>query len=451
LDSKSGSGAAREQWGSRLGFILAAAGSAIGLGNIWRFPYLAGKNGGAVFVVIYLLITVFIGLPVMMAEFSIGRAAQKSPVLAFKALKVSPLWSLIGWLAVFAGGFFTLSFYNGVGGWTIKYMIESLGGLMPLAAEGKSGDFFGAFIGYRYQVVLFQVVFMTLTSAIVFGGIGKGIERACKVMMPTLLVILIILIVRSVTLEGAEAGIEFYLKPDMSKLTGEAVLDALGQSFFSLSLGLGIMLTYGSYIGKDERLPSAAVWTTSLDTAIALLAGLAIFPAVFAMGLEPGQGAGLSFVTLPAVFAKMPGGMFFSFLFFMLLFFAAITSSMSLLEVATAFAIEKLGMTRSKAILLMGTIIILLGVPSALSLSGAPKIAGKDFFDAIEYLCNNVMLPAGSFLASIFVGWFWLEPARDELTNGSKIPAPWLNAWIWCVRVVAPLAIACIFVAGLKW
>jgi NSS family neurotransmitter:Na+ symporter len=434
-----------------VGFILAAAGSAIGLGNIWRFPYLAGKNGGAAFVVIYLVITLFIGLPVMMAEFAIGRAAQKSPVLAFKTLKVNAFWSVIGWLAVFAGGFFTLSFYNVVGGWTIKYMIESLGGLLPLAAEGKSGDFFGAFIGNRYQVVLFQVVFMALTTAVVLGGVGKGIERACKVLMPALFVILIVLIVRSVTLPGAGAGIEFYLKPDLSKLTGGAFLDALGQSFFSLSLGLGIMLTYGSYTGKDERLPSSAVWTTSLDTLIALLAGLAIFPAVFAMGLEPGQGAGLSFVTLPAVFAKMPAGKFFSFLFFLLLFFAAITSAMSLLEVAVAFAIEKLGMTRPRALVVMGVVIILLGVPSALSLSGEPKIAGKDFFDAIEYLCNNVMLPAGSFLASIFVGWVWLEPARDELTNKGKLSAPWWNAWVWCVRVAAPAAIAYIFVMGLKW
>jgi NSS family neurotransmitter:Na+ symporter len=253
------------------------------------------------------------------------------------------------------------------------------------------------------------------------------------------------------TLEGSEAGLEFYLKPDLSKVTGATFLDALGQSFFSLSLGLGIMLTYGSYIGKDERLPSSAVWTTSLDTLIALLAGLAIFPAVFAMGLEPGQGAGLSFVTLPAVFAKMPGGMFFSFLFFLLLFFAAITSAISLLEVAIAFAMERLDMTRSRALLIMGAVIVLLGIPSALSLSGAPKIAGKDFFDAIEYLCNNVMLPVGSFLTSIFVGWFWLEPARKELTNDGKLPAPWLNAWIWCVRVVAPVAIAYIFVTGLKW
>lgn len=451
MSSSSGNGQQREQWGSRIGFILAAAGSAIGLGNIWRFPYLVGKNGGAAFVVVYLLITVFIGFPVMLAEFSVGRAAQKAPVAAFNAIRVNPFWSLIGWLATLAGGFFTLSFYNVVGGWTIKYMVASLTGLMDVAASGKSGDFFGAFIGQSYQVVFFQLAFSALTMLIVLGGIGKGIERACKVMMPALFVIMIILIARSVTLPGAGAGIEFYLKPDFSKLNGAVFLDALGQSFFSLSLGLGIMLTYGSYVGKDEALPSAGIWTASLDTLIAFLAGFAIFPAVFAMGFEPGSGAGLSFVTLPAVFAKMPAGHIFSFLFFLLLFFAAITSAMSLMEVATAFAIEKYNMTRTKAVWTMGLIIIALGVPSAISLTGAPAIEGKIFFDAVEYLCNNVLLPVGSFLLCLFVGWVWLKPACRELTNEGKLAFSWMNAWIWCIRVVAPVAIAYIFVTGLKW
>ncbi|GHS87992.1 transporter [Synergistales bacterium] len=443
--------AKREHWGSRVGFIMAAAGSAIGLGNIWRFPYLVGKDGGAAFVVIYLIITLFIGLPVMIAEFAIGRAAQKAPVLAFKALNVSPFWSLIGWMGTIAGGFLTLSFYNVVGGWTIKYIISSLTGLMEIADAGNSGDFFSSFIGQSYQVIVFQALFLAITMGVVIGGVSKGIERACKVLMPTLFVIMIILIIRSVTLPGAEAGLKFYLSPDFSKLTGETFLDALGQSFFSLSLGLGIMLTYGSYIGKEEQLPSSSAWTAGLDTVIALLAGLAIFPAVFAMGFEPGSGAGLSFITLPAVFAKMPAGMIFSFLFFLLLFFAAVTSSMSLLEVAAAFAIEKFHMTRKEAVYGVGFIILVLGIPSATSLAGGPKIYGKDFFDAAEYVCNNVLLPLGSFLASVFVGWFWLPQAIKEITNDGKLKFGWLNTWIWCVRFVAPLAIAYIFYAGLKW
>jgi NSS family neurotransmitter:Na+ symporter len=447
----------REHWGSRIGFILAAAGSAIGLGNIWRFPYLVGKNGGATFIVVYLAITAIIGLPVMLAEFAIGRAAQKVPAGAFTALKVSPFWSVIGWMGTLAGGFLTLSFYNVIGGWTIKYMIASFSGLTEVAATAEtSGAFFGAFLGEQSQVILFLILFMAVSMFIVLGGVGKGIERACKVMMPLLFVIMIALIVRSVTLPGAEAGLDFYMKPDWSKLKDPAMyLDALGQSFFSLSLGLGIMITYGSYLGKEERLPSAGLWTAVLDTVIALLAGFAIFPAVFAMGFEPGAGVGLTFITLPAVFAKMPGGMYVSFLFFLLLFFAAVTSAMSLLEVATAFAIEKFNLKRSDAVWVVGVIIILLGGYSALSLSGPPKITingvSKDFLDAMDYLCNNVFLPVGSFLVCIFVGWFWLDGARNELTNEGKLPFGLMNAWIWSVRVVAPIAIAYIFYMGLAW
>jgi NSS family neurotransmitter:Na+ symporter len=242
----------REQWGSRVGFILAAAGSAIGLGNIWRFPYLVGKNGGAAFILVYLVIIVFIGLPAMLAEFTIGRAAQKSPVSAFKALGVHPFWSVIGWMGTIGGGFLVLSYYNVIGGWTIKYMISSFTGLMETAATAdQSGAFFGNFLGEQAQVVFFQVLFMAASMIIVLGGIGKGIERACKVMMPLLFIILLVLIVRSVTLPGAEAGLDFYLNPDWSKLKDPALyLDALGQCFFSLSVGLGIMITYGSYLGK---------------------------------------------------------------------------------------------------------------------------------------------------------------------------------------------------------
>ena len=446
MSDESGKALTREQWGSRVGFILAAAGSAIGLGNIWRFPYLVGEYGGAIFVLIYLLINVFIGLPVMLAEFSIGRAAQKSPVDAFRALNVSPLWGVIGWLGTLTGGFLVLSYYNVIGGWTIRYMIESLIGLMDLAAEGKSEEFFLSFVGMRHQVVAYQALFLAATMFFVTSGIGKGIERACKFMMPALFIILLILIVRSLTLPGAGAGLEFYLMPDLSKLSGKSVLAALGQSFFSLSLGLGIMLTYGSYLGREERIPSAATWTAVLDTLIALLSGFAIFPAVFAMGLKPGAGPGLTFITLPAVFAEMPMGMFFSFLFFLFLFFAAVTSSMSLMEVSTTFAIEKFKLKRSDAVWLMGVIIFLLGGYSAISLAGEPKVAGKDFLDAVDYFCNNICLPLGSFLVCLFVGWFWLEPALKELSNDGKLEARWwLKGWIWCVRVVAPIAILIIF------
>ena len=441
----------REQWSSRATFIMAAAGSAIGLGNIWRFPYLVGMNGGAAFVIIYILLSVVIGSTVMIAEFTVGRAAQKSTVSAFHVLAKNPFWQVIGWMAMLCGGFVIFSYYGIVGGWTIKYMLISFTGLMADASAGKSGEVFAGFVGRPYEMVLYQCIFMLLSILIVVGGIGKGIERACKVMMPALFVILLVLIFRSVTLPGAEKGIEFYLKPDFSKINGASVLAALGQSFYSLSLGMGIMTTYGSYISKEERLPVCAGWIISMDTMIALMAGLAIFPAVFAMGIEPGSGPGLTFVALPSVFAKMPGGAFFSFLFFLLLFFAAVTSAMSLLEVAVSFGIDTLKMGRAKATWLMGIVITVLGVPSAFSLSGAPKIAGKDFFDAMNYLSDSIMMPIASILLCVFVGWFWLDEAQIQLTNENTYHFRLMKAWIFCLKFIAPIAIAIIFIKGLKW
>jgi NSS family neurotransmitter:Na+ symporter len=387
----------------------------------------------------------------MMCELSVGRASQKAPYLAFSSVGANPVWNVIGWAGIITGGFLVLSYYNVVGGWTLKYMYESLAGLMTIAGNGESGQFFGEFISHKAEVVTYTVLFMACVMLIVGGGVGGGIERACKIMMPALFLILIVLITRSMSLPGSEAGVKFYLEPDFSKLTRKSFLDALGQAFFSLTLGLGAMMTYGSYLKKDENLPSAAVYACGLDTLIALMAGLAIFPAVFAMGFEPGAGVGLTFITLPGVFAKMPYGTVFSFLFFLLLFFAAITSAMSLLEAAVAFSMEKFKMTRKDAVLVMGIMIILMGGYSAISLSGDPKVfapwAGKtlDFFDFVDEFCNNFMLPLGSLALCIFVGWAWLSPACKEVTNDGKLSFSWLGAWVWCVRVVAPAGIIVIF------
>ncbi|EFQ23365.1 sodium:neurotransmitter symporter [Aminomonas paucivorans DSM 12260] len=444
-------GADREQWGSRFGFIMAAAGSAIGLGNIWRFPYLAGMNGGGAFVVIYLLLVLSIGVAVMLAEMAIGRSAGLNAVGAFKKLK-GGAWPLVGWMGVIAG-FLILSFYGVVAGWTIAYMIKSFTpGFLEAAAAGKAGDLFGAFVSNPGQVVAYQALFMFATIWIVYRGIGGGIEKYCKLMMPALFIILLILIARAVTLDGAGKGLEFYLKPDFSKVTGGTVLAALGQGFFSLSLGMGCMITYGSYLSKKEVLPSAAITVVSLDTSAAFLSGLAIFPAVFAFGMEPASGPGLTFITLPSVFAKMPMGAVFSFLFFLLLFFAAITSSISLLEVCVAYFKDELGWSRAKASWVLGLVIFVLGVPSALSLGGHfPKIAGKDFLDAVDFFSSNVLLPLGGIFISLFAGWVWLDSARKEVTNQGSHSFALEVAWIWVCRVVAPLAIAWIFVKGLKW
>ncbi len=455
--SGKGSGNHRGLWSSKFGFIMAAAGSAVGLGNIWRFPYITGKYGGAAFVLVYLVIIFVIGASVMLAEFSLGRAGRLNAVGSFRCLaeKVDPqfkrFWPLVGWVGVLAGTLI-LSYYAVIGGWTIAYMVKSFTGLMGEAGAGKAGDIFGAFVSDWKMVVFYQVAFMAIAIWIVYQGIGKGIEKYCKVMMPGLFLILIILIFRSVTLEGAEKGLNFYLSPDFSKITGESFLAALGQAFFSLSLGMGIAMTYGSYIPKDQNLVTSVGMVTVIDTAVALLAGLVIFPAVFAFGVEPGAGPGLTFVTLPSVFAQMPAGHVFSALFFLLLFLAAMTSAISLLEVSVSYVVDQMGLPRGLSTLYMGIAITLVGVPSSMSLGGHfPKIFGKDFLDAMDFLTNNVMLCLCALFTVLFAGWLWYKDARAEITVNGKYPFALYTPWIWVCRVIAPAAIGYIFVMGLKW
>ena len=440
----------REQWGSRFGFIMAAAGSAVGLGNIWRFPYITGKYGGAAFVLIYLAVVIIIGSSVMLAEFAIGRNAQSDAVGSFRKLG-GGLWPLVGWMGFFCG-FVILSYYSVIAGWTVAYMVKSFGTLMASAAAGKAGDVFGAFVSDPVQSISYHLIVMAMVGGIVYKGISGGIEKSCKILMPSLFIILLVLIVRSVTLPGAGAGLEFYLKPDFSKITSEAVLAAVGQGFFSLSLGMGCMITYGSYLGKKEYLPTTASTVVFLDTAVAILAGFVIFPAVFAFGIEPGAGPGLTFVTLPAVFAKMPFGMFFSFAFFLLLFIAALTSAISLLEVVVTYAIDQLKWSRAKASIVMATAIALLGIPSALSVGvHIPQIAGKDFLDAADFLTNNIIMPLGGIFISVFVGWVWADGAKAEVTDNGRVVFPMYTVWLWTCRVIAPVCIAVIFFKGLKW
>lgn len=438
----------REQWRSKIGFIAAAAGSAIGLGNVWRFPYLVGMNGGAAFVIVYVILAVTVGITVMLAEFCLGRAMRLNAVSALKAATKNPIWRAAGWSGVLAGGFVILSYYGIIAGWTIRYMIGSFTGLMEVAAAGGSGEELGGFLGNTPSVVGYQAAAMLITTIIVATGIGRGIERACKVMMPALFVLLLILIVRAVTLPGASAGLEFYLKPDFSKLTGKSVLDALGQSFYSLSLGMGIMVTYGSYIKKGEKLHTSGMFILVTDTFAAFLAGLAIFPAVFAAGIEPTVGVTLTFVTLPGVFAAMPGGAFFSGAFFLLLFFASVTSMMSLLEVAVSFLMDEFGMKRPSASWLSGIAITAAGVPSAMSLAGGVEVMGMAFFDFADSISNNIMMPLCAIGISLFVGWAWSDRARREITNDGTVEMPFLGAWMLGVRFFAPLMIVVILVTG---
>lgn len=441
----------REQWGSRLGFILAAAGSAVGLGNIWRFPYITGKYGGAAFVLFYLLVVIVIGMSLMLAEFAIGRSARQDAVGSMKKLG-GGAWTIVGWMGFFCG-FVILSYYAVIAGWTLAYMIKSLTGLMLEATSGEaSGALFGAFVSNVPQVLTYHAIVMLLVSGVVYLGVSGGIEKCCKFMMPSLFIILFFLIIRSVTLPGAGAGLEFYMSPKLENLTSEGMLAAIGQGFFSLSLAMGIMIVYGSYIPKDEYLPTSVRSVVIIDTAVAILAGFAIFPAVFAFGIEPGAGPGLTFVTLPVVFSKMPMGFIFSLAFFTLLFLAAFTSAISLLEVSVAYGIDQLKLTRRNSTIVMGGLIFLLGIPSALSVGGhIPQIAGKDFLDVADYVTNNVVMPLGGVFITLFVGWFWTDGAKAEITDNGARVFPIYTVWLWICRIVAPVTIAIIFVTGLKW
>ena len=413
----------RETWGSKAGFILAAAGSAIGLGNIWKFPYIAGENGGASFVLIYLICIAVIGLPVLIAEILLGRTTQRNPVGAFFKLSNSKFWAAIGGMGVIAG-FVILSFYAIIAGWSIGYIIEAINGnFFNFPEPTSSAEHFQNLVSNIPWIMGYFAFFMILTMIIVFSGIQKGIERASKVMMPLLFILLIILMIRGLTLEGASQGLDFLWNPDWSKITANTILLALGHAFFTLSLGMGAMLTYGSYMSEKDSIPGAALQIVILDTLIALIAGTAIFTSVFAVGLAPDAGPGLIFQTLPVVFSKMPGGYFFSILFFISLTIAALTSSISLLEVVVSFFVDELKWKRHTAAIVISVFIFALGVPSALSfnLLNDIKIFGFDFFELADFIASNILLPLGGLFIAVFVAWIWgYDKVIPNLRKGAE-------------------------------
>ncbi|HZK38229.1 MAG TPA: sodium-dependent transporter [Clostridia bacterium] len=429
----------RDQWTSTFGFVMAAAGSQIGLGNLWKFPYLAGSNGGGAFVFVYLIIVLLIGFTLMLGEVLIGRHTQLGAVGAYK--KLSEKWAWLGGLGVLAG-FLILSFYSVVGGWVINYMVRSITGILGTAD-------FGAFITSPVEPLLYHAIFMLTNLVIVMAGISSGIEKASKIMMPALFIMTIIVMIRSLTLDGAMEGVKFLLAPDFSVIDGSVILAALGQVFFSLSLGMGCMITYGSYLGKDENLIKSSLVTPLMDTAMAILAGLTILPAVFAFGFDPSEGPGLLFVTLPSVFSKMPFGNFFAFIFFTLVFFAALTSSISLLEVTVSYLVDQFNWNRKKATFAMAFVIFLIGAAASLGLGIWDHITvlpGKDIFDSLDFTASNVLLPLGGMLMSIFIGWFWgLDNAIREATNEGTIPFKLAPVWGFLIKYVAPIAIALVF------
>ena len=436
---------------SKFGVIAAAAGSAVGLGNIWKFPYITGVYGGAAFLFVYLGFILAIGLPVMLSEFIIGRKSRKNAFGAFKKLAPHSLWRFAGVLGVGAA-FMILAFYGVVAGWSIEYVFVSVFDGFQSQSPDQLGQMFTSFIESPVKPVVFQVLFMLLTGAIVIVGVKDGIEKNVKVLMPILVVIIIVLDIRAVTLEGAGEGLRFLFHPDFSKLTGEGILSALGHAFFSLSLGMGTLITYGSYIDKSNNLLSTAIHVTIADTLIAILAGVAIFPAVFAFGIEPSSGPGLVFITLPNVFQQMPGGYIFSILFFLLLSVAALTSSISILEVVVAYFNEELKMKRKVATIIATALVALLGIICSLSMGifGDYTFFDLNFFDLLDWISANLLLPLGGLFISLFVGWkLGRKKVREEIEKGGSISSLFLSVFMFLVRLVAPIAIAIVFLNGI--
>lgn len=439
--------ATREQWSSAAGFVLAALGSAVGIGNVWRFSYVAGENGGGAFVLVYLLLVALIGLPLLLAELSIGRAAQREPIGALAALAGSAKWRFGGLPSVLAA-LVILAYYAVIAGWTMKYFAgfaaAATGGHAPVTAA----LYFESFIASP-EPLAWQAAIMIATVAIVWFGVGGGIEAAASVMMPLLALILVALAVHGLSLPGAGAGLSFIFRPDWSALANPSVyLAALGQAFFSLGLAMGAMITYGSYVPTSRTLPVPALWIVAGDSLFALIAGLMIFPAVFSFGLDPASGPALAFITMPQVFGQMPGGMAIGAAFFGLLVVAAVGSTVSLLEVVVSFLIERARMRRRPAAVMAGALIFALGVPAALSFGwlGGIRIAGRNILDAMDNFASNLLLPANGILIAVFVGWVW--SARDAC-NASGLGSRLAAGWHVVIRYVAPLLVGVVLLGSI--
>lgn len=434
----------RDQFASKIGFILAAAGSAIGLGAIWKFPYMAGTNGGSVFILLFVLCTVFIGLPILIAEFMIGRRGQKDPINSFKEQAPGKPWYMVGWIGLLACGII-LSFYSVVGGWILSYLFRAL--TFSLTGEGIDfGALFTDIIANPWEVLFAQAAFMILTLLIVSAGIKSGIEAASKWMMPLLFIFFILLFLRSITLDGAMEGVKFMFVPDWSYLNSETLLLALGQAFFSLSVGVSAMITYSSYLSKKERIVSSAVNVAGMNIIISILAGLVIFPAVFALGYSPEQGPGLVFIMLPAVFEQIPMGGLFLIIFFILLLFATVTSAIALLEVVVSIGIGNKTQGRRRASWIFGAIIFMVGIPSALSYGVMSDliIMDRNFFDFMDYITSSIMMPIGALFISLFAGFHYSKKISKEELQAS----PFIyTVWLTIVRYIAPLAIIIILIS----
>ena len=444
-----------EYWSGRLAFVLASVGAAVGLGNIWKFPYTLGSSGGSAFVLIYLLAIVLIATPIMLSEMIIGRRTGKSAPEALKQLARqqghSPRWSFLGWMGLFAL-LLVFSFYSVIAGWSGAYLVKALSGQLAGLQPEQTANQFGAFLHSPGSLTFWHLLFTGITIFVVAKGVKTGLERVVTVVMPALFVMLIGLVIYSALTANFAQALEYLFQPDFSKLDSNVVLAAVGQAFFSVNVGVGAVLTYSAYLPKDVNLFRSALTISAGDTLVALLAGLVIFPLVFAFDLDPGEGPGLVFVTLATAFGQMPGGSFVGAAFFLMLLLAALTSSLSMLETATARAVEFEGVTRGKAACVIGGIAAALGLITVLSfshwenvhlLAGFEGFATKTPFDLIDYLVSNVLLPLGGVLYALFAGW-WLsrEMQVQELGVGD---GGLFRLWLGLVRVVAPAAVAMVF------
>ncbi|WP_318464377.1 sodium-dependent transporter [Photobacterium leiognathi] len=448
MDVNSSTSPNRGNWSSKIGFVMAAAGSAVGLGNIWKFPYTAGENGGGAFVAIYLLFVIFIGFSVMLTEFAVGRKTGLSAVGAFKT--TDRRWTFVGIMGVLSG-LLIMGFYPVVGGWAIAYIYKISTGL--LSQPTAIGDSFSGFIADPMQPLFWMGLYLLLNIFVVIRGVSGGIEKAGKILMPLLFIILIIVSVKGLTLPGAMAGLEFLFKPDFSKIDSSVVLAALGQAFFSLSLGMGCMLTYGSYLRKKENLVQTTAMVTAMDTGVALLAGIAMFPAMFAFSMEPSAGPGLVFVVVPQLFAEMGGiGFILALLFFIGLSVAALTSSVSLLEVVVAYLIDEKGFSRVTAVISASIVMALLCILASLSIGGlGPKLFDTGAFDIFDLLTDKIFLAVGGMLVCLFAGWrLDRSELKKEITNDGKVSFPLFNLWYALIKYIIPVAIAIVAISGVK-
>ena len=442
----------RVSFGSKLGAILAAAGSAVGLGNIWRFPYEAGNHGGAAFILIYLACVLLMGMPIMIAEFTVGRRAKASTGRAFAVLAPGTQWKWIGFLGVLAG-LLILGYYLVVAGWTLEYILQTV---VNGTAQQQPEDFVNAFQSFSqdpFRPVLWLLVFLFLTHFIVVKGVKDGIEKPSKIFMPVLFVLIVVLAICSMSLPNAGRGLEFLLKPDFSKVNADVFLGAMGQAFFSLSLGMGCLSTYASYFGSDTRLGKTALSVGVIDSMVAILAGLIIFPAAFSVGIQPDAGPSLVFITLPNVFHQAFGGVpilatVFSLMFYILLALAALTSTISLHEVVTAYLSERFDLKRSRAALFVTGFCVVTGIMSSLSWGvWEDKFFGLGFFDLLDFVTAKMMLPLNGLLVCLFVGWYLKKSlSRDELTNGGTLRAPYYPLYMLLLRYVVPVAILLIMI-----